>query len=266
MNAASNAPLRADRGFAQGSLFSIYGVGLGPSSAVIATALPFGNILAGVSVRITPSKGRTVQPYLLFVSGGQINAILPSNTPLGPASITVTYNSTSSNTAGVQVVQSNFGIFTVASGSGPSIAQNYKSPTDVTMNTLTNAAAPGQVVILYGTGLGPIKGPDNTVPGAVSPHGVTAQVILGGQSLNPTYAGRAPQLPGVDEIKFQIPSDASTADGCFVPIAIEINGALSNFGTIAKATGTEACPAPLGLSKSAIARLAGGGSVSLGLL
>jgi hypothetical protein len=40
----------------------------------------------------------------------------------------------------------------------------------------------------------------------------------------------------------------NTPDGCFVPFAIQVNGMVGNYGTLAKATGGQPCPAPLGLS------------------
>ncbi|HWB83746.1 MAG TPA: hypothetical protein VG675_06375 [Bryobacteraceae bacterium] len=270
VNAASNAPLGgANSGIAEGSFFSIYGTGLGPASPTSASA-PLGTSLGGTTVAITPvGGGAPVQAIVYFTYANQVNGILPSNTPVGDANVTVTFGGATSAPVKIRVVKSSFGIFTFSYGSGPAAAQNYNSATDTPVNSLTNAVNPGQVMILYGTGLGPITGPDNVPPGAVSPVGIgidNVRVLVGGQSITPLYAGRTPSYPAEDQINFQLPSDASVADGCFVPIAVSVNGVVSNYATIAKATGSRTCPAPLGLSTSDMQKLDQGGSLKIGVL
>ncbi len=66
---------------AQGSLFTIFRVRLGPSSSP-SLSFPLATTLSDVSVKIT--QGTTsVQAIPVFVSAGQINVIMPSNAPLG---------------------------------------------------------------------------------------------------------------------------------------------------------------------------------------
>ena len=102
-------------GIAQGSLFDVFGVGIGPAQIptlpdLSKTALTTN--LNGVTVNITVS-GTTVQAPLYYVSAGQIAAILPSNTPVGTGTITVTYNSQTSATSPITVVPAAFGLRTV---------------------------------------------------------------------------------------------------------------------------------------------------------
>src|SRR5437870_4901834 len=86
-NSASYAPPGfLNSGIAQGSLFVIFGEGLGPANLQSATA-PLPTEFAGTAVRIT-SSNQTLNAYLLYVSSSQIGAMLPSGTPLGPATIT----------------------------------------------------------------------------------------------------------------------------------------------------------------------------------
>lgn len=55
----------------------------------------------------------------------------------------------------ILVVDSAPGLFAVnQQGFGPSVIQNFISPAEQPLNTLTNPALPGQYVILWGTGLG----------------------------------------------------------------------------------------------------------------
>src|SRR5580704_17251174 len=92
VNAATNIPLAASgAGIAQGSYFAVYGTGLGPDTFASAS-VPYPATLGGASVTITPSSGAAVQAFLTYAQAGQINAILPSTTPLGSSTVTVTYH------------------------------------------------------------------------------------------------------------------------------------------------------------------------------
>jgi len=91
-------------------------------------------------------------------------------------------------------------------------------------------------------------------------------VLVAGQPVAPFYAGRSPTLPGVDQIDVQVPADASVQDGCFGPIAVSVNGVVSNYATFAKATASKSCPAPLGLSTAALQKLDAGGKINIGIL
>src|ERR1035441_7520267 len=89
VNGASFAPLGAPNGLiARGSIFTIFGANLGPTTGVQVSAFPLGTTLAGVSVRV--SQGSTsVDAFPLYVRNDQVNVIMPSNVPLGNVSIQV---------------------------------------------------------------------------------------------------------------------------------------------------------------------------------
>jgi uncharacterized protein (TIGR03437 family) len=216
-------------GIAQGAQFSIFGSALGPATSP-PLAFPLSTTLAGVSISVTQGT-TTVAAIPVFVSPGQINAIMPSNTPLGAVSLRVTYNSAKSNNVPVNVVTSAFGIFTsTGTGQGPGSIQNY-SPTALPLNALNQPAVIGQTEILYGVGLGAALGPDNVAPPAASLPTQT-EVFVGGISAPVTYSGRAPCCAGIDQIIFTVPAGAPS--GCWVPVAIRTQGAIvSNYATIA---------------------------------
>ena len=151
---------------AQGSLFSIYGSDMGPEPSVRAGFYPLPSTLGGVSVQIVRGLER-YDAYLIFVSSGQINAILPSNVPVGDALAVVSYNGRTSQPVSIQVVQSSLGIFFQRVGGRDfAIAQNYNSASDYPLNLPDTPAKPDQIVILWGTGLGPVTLADNRPPGA----------------------------------------------------------------------------------------------------
>jgi uncharacterized protein (TIGR03437 family) len=262
-NAASNSPLAAARGgLAQGSYFAIYGTGLGPADFVSAP-LPYPTTLGGSSVTITPAGGSPVQAFLTYASERQINAILPSNVPLGDANVTVTYSGNTSLPQKIRVVHTSFAVFSTGYPVGAAATININ--TSSLYNLLTNSANGGDVLLLFGTGLGPIAGGDNVAPGAVSPSGIDVKVLVAGQEITPVYAGRSAEYPALDQINFVLPS-SGIPDGCFVPIAVSVNGAVSNYGTLAKATGGRVCIPPLGLNAASLAKLDQGGTINIGQL
>ena len=261
LNAASYvSPGLPGGAIARGSMFSIFGSALGPSVPVQALAFPLQAALGGVSVRVFQG-ATTVDALPVFVSQAQLNAIMPSNAPTGRASVQVTYNGVRSNPAPVNIVPSSFGIFAANSaGSGPGIAQNFNSAADQPVNSLIATAKPGQVITLWGTGLGPANGPDNVAPTA-GDLPIPVEVYIGGKLARRLYSGRTPCCSSIDQISVYVPDDAPR--GCYVPVQVRTNGAVtSNTVTIAIDNAGQPCTD----SGSGIRQLVTGGSVGALLL
>jgi len=231
-NAASFIPSGVPSGaIAQGSIFSIFGTRLGPTTAVSASSFPLGQSLGGVSINII--QGATSIPvYPVYVSGAQINAIMPSKAPVGMASVQVTFNNLKSNMAPVQIAPSQVGIFTATgTGIGEGVLWNFISQKDQPVNSPTITAKSGQVITLWATGLGPVSYADNIAPTAGNLP-VQVQVFVGGQPATVQYSGRSSCCAGVDQIVFTVPNNAPS--GCWVPVYVKTAGAsISNFVTMA---------------------------------
>jgi uncharacterized protein (TIGR03437 family) len=225
VNAVSNQA----GGIAQGSMFTIYGTNLGPTASWTAYQFPIPSTVNGVTVSITQGS-TTLQAYLLYVQANQINAIMPSSTPLGTVQVTVTYNGIPSAAAPVTIVPVAVGINSSNYGSGPGIIKNYISPTNQPYNTASTPAKPGQVEIIVGTGLGAITTPDNQSPPAGAPTTVV-QVVIGGIQAGVSYSGRAPGNAGQDQINFTVPPNVPL--GCSVPLQVSAGGTWSNTVRIA---------------------------------
>jgi uncharacterized protein (TIGR03437 family) len=241
LNAASYTAAGLPGGsIARGSIFSIFGTNLGPTSSP-ALSFPLGTTLAGVSIRVTGASAVDAIP--LYVSPAQINAIMPSTAPLGAASIVVTFNGRAGNPAPVQIVNSSFGIFTAnVTGYGPGIATNFVSQTNQPINSPVVAATPGQTITLWGTGLGPVPYSDTLQPTAGNLPTQT-EVFVGGISATIAYQGRSPCCSGDDQIIFTVPTNAPT--GCWVPIQVRTEGAtLSNTATMAITKDGSPCTDP----------------------
>jgi hypothetical protein len=81
--------------------------------------------------------------------------------------------------------------------------------------------------------------------------------------VQPSLAGHAPGLPGVDQINFLVPADATL--GCYVPVSVNAGTYAGNSPTIALADAAGgACSHPLGLSSDDLLALDQGGSVFAG--
>lgn len=244
LNAASFVPPGLSNGsIARGSIFSVFGRGLGPAQAAQVSAFPLGTELAGVSIEVC--QGRScVAAIPLFVRADQINAIMPSNAPLGQVSMRVTFEEEAGNWLAVRVVQASLGVFAVNSGGfGPGVLQNFISQTEQPINSAVATARPGQVVTMWGTGLGPGLNADQEAP---QPGGlpVSVEIWVGGApATNILYAGRTPCCAGVDQIVFEIP--AAAPNGCYVPVEARVNGTVvSNTVSMAIASGRDSCSDP----------------------
>jgi hypothetical protein len=120
----------------------------------------------------------------------------------------------------------------------------------VALNGLATPAQPGQVVVLWGSGLG-------STPAA------NVRVTLGGVPQPVTYAGASPSVPGVDQINFRIAPN--TPAGCYVPLTVTAGqGSVTSF--LSNTPDGSACPHPLQLAANALKSLDNGGAVPVGLL
>lgn len=254
VNAASLAPFGLpNAALARGGILSVFGEHLGPAQSP-ALSFPLSTTLGGVSLTIT--EGATVtQLYPIYVSPGQINAILPSTVSAGLATLRLVSNGAKSNAITIQVSNSAPGIFAVSSGGfGPGIIQNYISTANQPINSSIAPAAPGQVITIWGTGLGPVTFPDNVAPTAGNV-AAPVTVTIGGQAAAVAYSGRTPCCSGVDQVVATVPANAPL--GCWVPMVVNAGGVVSNTATLAiAAPGASSCNDP-GNPLSALVRTPG---------
>jgi uncharacterized protein (TIGR03437 family) len=262
----------------QGGVFVVKGTKLCPDGVVQANSYPLTTALNGVSITFSsPSSGINVASYMIstYGNGGtsQLAALLPSTVVPGTYSVTVTANGVSSAPVAVTVVQRKFRLFTAdSSGSGAAALQNIDSSgayhynrftTQSIAGTAISPAHPGDFLVAYGTGLGPVSVPDQSPPGVLDLRDqAQIQVLIGGKPVAPLYAGRSPNYPGLDQLNLQIPADVIT--GCTVALQVSVDGQISNSATIAIApAGNDTCsPAPV--SSDVLSRLDQGGSLTLG--
>ena len=233
-------------GIAQGSIFTIFGSDIGPDPAVAVSSFPLGTELGGVEIRVFTATTE-YRAIPLFVGRGQINAIMPSNIPVGYVAVEVILNGQTSNVAPVRVVVAGVGIFTATGiGLGQGSVTNLITQLDQPLNNVARPAAPGQVMIAWVTGLGGIAGSDAERPldvGAVADvrDRVNLEVYVGGKLVtNVIYAGRSAEFSGLDQLVFVLPADIEV--GCSTSLIVFANGIPSNTVTIATAQEGLPCP------------------------
>lgn len=215
--AAQNAASGASGAIAPGEILALSGITVGPRPAVSSTASPVATSLGGTTVTVngTPAP-------VLYTQADQTNVIVPWGATGTTASIVVTSGTTTSQTLSVPMTAAAPGLFT---SGGAALAWNQ----DGTLNSASNAAPAGSVVVLYATGLGQTDPPgqdgakygDLVLAETVAP--VTASV--GGKAATVIYAGSAPgQIAGVMQVEVVIPAGAGTGA---VPVVITSSGASS---------------------------------------
>ena len=232
---------------AQGSIFYAPGSAV-PALARTVSGFPLSANLAGVSVQV--KVGDTAIDALIlsiepnpFASGGfRVRAVLPSRTPLGEASVQVKYKGEpTGGRAGLKmrVVAREFGLY--SADNGFAAAQNVSSSGSVRMNAYAEPATPGQLVVLWGTGLGAATGDEaaGPLPGDLGIEKL--QVLVADKAARVVYAGRSGCCAGVDQIIFEVPAGI---EGCAVPVVVRFSddGSESTYETLAIAEQAGACP------------------------
>jgi len=225
----SNLP---NAGVARGGMFTVTGSGLGPSTLqqVESYPLPTTQGLAGVTISVNVG-GVNENCIMIYAVSGQVAAILPSATPAGTGTLTLSYQGAEAAYP-IHVLEANFGAFTLnQGGSGPAVIKNGANQPI----TMVNPAHPGDTLVLWGTGLGPITG-DETEPPKQVDLGTGVRVLIGNQPATVVYGGRG-SSPGLDQINFVVPQGVT---GCKVSVAVTVHGVTGNTTTMSVAPSGQA--------------------------
>jgi uncharacterized protein (TIGR03437 family) len=205
-----NAASYASTGFSPGAIVSIFGSQLGPQTGVSFSVNSQGGLdstLAGASVTVG---GVAAVP--LFAQSGQLNVIMPFLLPAsGEANVEVEYENMTSTAFNILLAPADVQIFTAnGSGSGAGSILNQ----DFSPNSATNPAAPGSVVLVFGTGAGALTPSAPVIAGNIAGDTPLSWVTLpysatvNGENAPVLYAGSAPGLVyGVDQFNVQLPAD-----------------------------------------------------------
>ena len=221
-----------------GSLISIFGSNLS-SSLQHADSIPLSKSLGGVTVTFVNGNSSVTAPMLDTIpSANQLNLqvpwnIVPPNAPPQTVNVVVTVDGVGSSQASpVTIGAFSPGIFST----GPNfraIVQNFSDgtlaqPAGSVPGLITHSALPGDIVIIYATGLGAV---DNTPADGAAAGGqiintlTPPTVLVGGITAPLIYSVLSPQFVGINQLAIKIPSGAPTGDQ--VPLQIQVGGITS---------------------------------------
>ncbi len=212
---------------APGEIVSIFGSAIGPPTpAGLALTNPrlVSNSLQGVVVYFDG-----VPAPLLYVSSGQVNAVLPySVAGKSSTQLQLEYLGVLSIPVRLQIAATAPGVFSInGSGQGPGAILNAR---DGSVNSASKPAARGDWVSIFATGAG-VTTPasvDGFVASAPLPAPIAGvSVTMGGVPCLLNFEGAAPGLvSGVLQINAQVP--AGVSPGLAVPVQLRIGSAGSS--------------------------------------
>ena len=206
-------------GIAPGTAVAIYGTGLAaPGTSNLASSLPFPTSLSNTSVVI----GGTPAP-LYFVSPGQINALAPFELLPG-VQYQVLVNVNGAITTPDRFISAPGAPGIASFANGGIIAQHL----DATLITDASPAKPGEIIVLYLTGLGsatnqPATGSGAPVPPTDPLNAVT--LTLNGATAPTLFVGLTPGTVGLYQIDVTVPPQ--TPDGSLTLSVLQA-GTISN--------------------------------------
>jgi uncharacterized protein (TIGR03437 family) len=173
----------------------------------------FGSGLAGAGGRTVVEIGGR-EARVLLAAPFQINAEVPAD--LAPGRYTLRVRSAAGQVEqAVEIAAVAPAIFGIGPDRGAVVNQDY------TLNTPTTPLRRGQVLLIYATGLGAV-----TKQGQYSVTAEPVTVLLGGQPMQPAYAGLAPGFIGLYQVNLAVP--ASAAPGTDLPLKLRQGQAESN--------------------------------------
>ena len=227
VNNASYLPSPAP--VAPGSIAAVFGSNLNDGSTVLSSSFgPDGRLvtsLGGASVRIN-----NIPAPIFYSTPGQLGVQIPfelSGQTTGTIEVTAGGQASTSRTILLDAAAP--GIFTISQdGRGTAAALHEDGVTSVTAQS---PARPGEVVVLYATGLGTVT--PSLPTGARSAGNVTvstARVTIGGTPGEVQFSGTAPGFVGLNQINVRIPPNTGSAPN--IPVVLIMGSRQSNTVTI----------------------------------
>ncbi|MCC6537970.1 MAG: SBBP repeat-containing protein [Bryobacterales bacterium] len=214
-----------------GQIVVISGTEIGPEQLTVAapTASGFPTTVGNTRVLVASAGGSAqIAAPILYASARQTSVVLPWSLSGNSAELTVEYQGVRSRALTIPLAASSPGLFSAnASGRGQAAALNQ----DATLNSAANAAEPGSVVVLYGTGEGRTTPASTDGALATTPlprPELPVNVTIGGQRAEVLYAGAAPGLiSGVIQLNVRVPIAIAQGDQ---PVVVRIGDRASQTG------------------------------------
>jgi uncharacterized protein (TIGR03437 family) len=203
---------------------SAYGKGLADST--VNAPLPLPTTVANVGVIVKDAAGSTREAQLYFISAGQINYVVPDQTSVGTAMVTMTKDGQTVGSGAIQVAAVAPGIFAAnGNGQGAASALAVKYPAQTWQSTATCPTAGNCVTVPFdvGTAATPVYLELFCTGIRGTKSGVTA--TIGGAEVAATWAVQS-QYPGMDQVNMLVPT--SLAGRGEVDVSLAVDGVAAN--------------------------------------
>jgi uncharacterized protein (TIGR03437 family) len=201
---------------APGTLASVFGTDFTYSAAASSIDLPLPITLSGVQVLVNG-----VSVPLTYASGKQTNFLVPIDVKLGAGTVQTVRDGIRSNIVAVTITATAPGIFQYGDFGILTDSQNR-------LITADNPSIPGDVNVIWLTGLGAVDGCPNLKTGEASGTICYAHIqptlIVDGLPTHILYAGIQPQFPGLYQINFLVPGQVGTVPSAREVLAVLVAG------------------------------------------
>jgi uncharacterized protein (TIGR03437 family) len=196
--------------FAPYTIVSIFGTNLSWNTVALTADDIQGNVmpyeLGGVQVNFDGYWG-----FLYYVSPSQVNFLIPASLDPGVFNFWLTRQGIRGPVIQITIADAAPALFLMPNGTPAA------THLDGSLITSDAPASPGEIIVLYATGLGALAGPplgDGVVPDAIKWLANMGQfgVQLGGTAIDSNlvlYAGVAPGYPGLYQVNLKLPSQLS---------------------------------------------------------
>ena len=215
-----------------GSWIEIYGLNLAVGTQSWAGA-DFSGVNAPTALGGTSVTVGGQAAFIDFISSGQVNVLVPSNVQPGTQPITVTVGSLTSAPYNVTVNPVEPGLDAPVSFKVGSmqyaVAQfadgTYVLPVGAIAGLTSRPAQPGDEIVLYGIGFGPVTPsiPAGQLVGQANTLTSAFAMFIGGVPItNVPYSGLAPDFTGLYQFNIVVPANAGSGA---VPLTFTVAGA-----------------------------------------
>lgn len=226
-------------GVAPGSWIEIYGTNLAVNARGWG-GTDFSGVNAPTSLDGTKVTVGGQAAFVDYISAGQVNAQVPSNTPQGAQSVVVTtpYGTSAAYTVTVNATQP--GILAPASfvvGGKQYIAATFSDgvtyvlPPGAVPGVSSRQAKPGEVITIYGVGFGGVT-PSIPAGQVVQQFNTLASPVafsFGGTAATANYSGLAPSQVGLYQFNVTVPN---VPNSDLVPLTFTLGGTAVNTQTL----------------------------------
>lgn len=212
---------------APGEIVALFGSGIGPPTLAGLTLTRPGFLDSFVADTVVLFDG--VPAPLIYVSANQTSAIVPyAVAGKSSTQLQVQFQGRVSGAATLPVTAAAPALFSLsATGKGGGAILNQ----DFSVNTESNPADKGSIIVLFGTGEGQTTpgGIDGKLAAGVFPKPLKlVSVTIDGRAAEVLYAGAAPGLvAGVLQVNARVPADAGSGN---VPVVVKVDSVSSQPG------------------------------------